>query len=49
VRRIPGHGLGLSLIRHIAETHGGRASFVDKQAPGTRLEIRLPLAMRRGG
>lgn len=42
--RIPGHGLGLALIRHIAEAHGGRATFVDKAGRGARLEIRLPRA-----
>lgn len=41
-RRIPGHGLGLALIRHVARTHGGDASFVDKPDRGARLEIRLP-------
>jgi len=43
-QRVPGHGLGLALIRHIAETHGGRAAFVDKPTGGARLEIRLPVA-----
>lgn len=43
-RRLPGHGLGLALIRHIAQTHGGNAAFVDKPGRGTRLEIRLPVA-----
>lgn len=43
-RRLPGHGLGLALIRHIARTHGGDARFVDKREGGTRLEIRLPVA-----
>lgn len=41
-RRIPGHGLGLALIRHIAATHGGTAEIVDKATPGARLEIRVP-------
>ena len=43
-RRLPGHGLGLALIRHIAQTHGGSAHFVDKSGHGARLEIRLPVA-----
>ena len=43
-RRLPGHGLGLALIRHIAQTHGGDASLVDKTERGARLEIRLSAA-----
>jgi len=43
-RRLPGHGLGLALIRHIARTHGGDAAFFDKAERGARLEIRLPAA-----
>jgi two-component system, OmpR family, sensor kinase len=38
---IPGHGLGLALIAHVARRHGGQARFVDG-APGAHLEIRLP-------
>lgn len=43
-RRIPGHGLGLALIRHVATTHGGTALLVGKATRGARLEIRLPVA-----
>lgn len=43
-RRIPGHGLGLALIRHIARTHGGDAAFASKEGRGARLEIRLPIS-----
>lgn len=42
--RIPGHGLGLALIRHVATTHGGTAALVEKASRGARLEIRLPVA-----
>ncbi len=42
-RRIPGHGLGLALIRHVAEAHGGSATLTDPPARGASLEIRLPL------
>ncbi|MEO8182263.1 MAG: HAMP domain-containing sensor histidine kinase [Deltaproteobacteria bacterium] len=38
---IPGHGLGLALIAHVARRHGGQARFVGG-APGAHLEIRLP-------
>jgi signal transduction histidine kinase len=40
-QRVPGHGLGLALILHIARRHGGDARFVDG-APGAHLEVRLP-------
>lgn len=40
-RRIPGHGLGLALIAHVARWHGGSARFIDG-APGAHLEVRLP-------
>jgi two-component system sensor histidine kinase TctE len=43
-RRLPGHGLGLALIRHVAQTHGGQASFAERTpGQGTRLVIRLKL------
>jgi signal transduction histidine kinase len=40
----PGHGLGLALIGHIAEAHGGRAEVVDPAAgePGATLAVFLP-------
>lgn len=39
---IPGHGIGLSLVAHVAALHGGSARFEDG-APGARLRIVLPL------
>lgn len=36
-----GHGIGLSLIAHVASVHGGSARFLDV-ARGATLEIRLP-------
>ena len=39
--QLPGHGLGLALIRHVAETHRGRAYFADKSDGGARLVIEL--------
>jgi hypothetical protein len=41
-RRTPGHGLGLALVRHIAQCHGGSATFRHGAGPGARLEIVLP-------
>ena len=38
---IPGHGLGLALIAHVARRHGGQARFISG-TPGAHLEIRLP-------
>jgi two-component system OmpR family sensor kinase len=37
----PGHGLGLSLIGHIARAHGGNAAFVDSER-GAVLRLTLP-------
>lgn len=39
-----GCGLGLAIVREIAERHGGSAQFVDTGRAGLRVRIRLPRA-----
>ncbi len=38
-----GSGLGLSIVRAIAEAHGGTARLVAAGAPGARVEVTLPI------
>jgi len=38
---VPGSGLGLSLVRHIAEAHGGRVT-VETGPEGAAFTLRLP-------
>jgi signal transduction histidine kinase len=39
-----GFGLGLSIVREIAETHGGRVELENRQPHGLIARLRLPLA-----
>ena len=39
-----GVGLGLVLVRRIAERHGGRARLVESGPAGATFEVTLPLA-----
>ena len=41
-RSLPGSGLGLSIVRHVADTFGGRASIVDEERVGTTIELVFP-------
>jgi signal transduction histidine kinase len=41
---VPGSGLGLSLVRHIAESHGGKVTVSTEQGKGTTFTLRLPAA-----
>ena len=42
-REAQGAGIGLSIVRHIAESHGGVISLEDGQAGGSLFILRLPL------
>ena len=44
---IPGTGLGLTLVRHIAEAHGGSVTVSSKTAQGSTFSIHLPLEASR--
>jgi signal transduction histidine kinase len=41
---VPGSGLGLSLVRHIAESHGGKVTVATEVGKGTTFTLRLPAA-----
>ena len=41
-RSLPGSGLGLSIVRHVAESFGGHAQIVDRDKPGTTIELYFP-------
>lgn len=41
-RSLPGRGIGLSIVRRIAELHGGRASLRSSPGHGTQAAIEIP-------
>jgi len=43
-RSMPGSGLGLSIVRRVAEAHGGTIAFEPAPGGGTLMRLRLPLA-----
>jgi two-component system OmpR family sensor kinase len=44
-RGIPGSGLGLALVRAIAERHNGRVSLRSRLGQGTVFSLRLPVIL----
>jgi signal transduction histidine kinase len=45
-RRIPGAGLGLTLVEHIVKAHGGSVGVESRPGEGSTFTIRLPLEKR---
>jgi signal transduction histidine kinase len=43
VGNIPGHGLGLSIVKQYVELHGGDISFASKEGVGTTFIVSIPL------
>jgi two-component system OmpR family sensor kinase len=46
-RGIPGSGLGLALVRAIAERHNGRVSLRSRLGQGTVFTLRLPAGLKQ--
>jgi two-component system OmpR family sensor kinase len=46
-RGIPGSGLGLALVRAIAERHNGRATLRSRLGQGTVFTLRLPAGLKQ--
>ena len=43
-----GSGVGLTLVRHVAEGHGGRVTVTSRPGEGSRFTLWLPLSHSRG-
>ena len=43
--RVPGHGLGLSLVRELARAHGGDVELVSSDDTWTEMRMRLPRSL----
>ncbi len=49
VHNTKGSGLGLSLVRHIVQAHGGEVSVDSVPGRGSKFTINLPVALRTNG
>jgi len=43
--RVPGAGLGLSLVAHIVQLHGGTVKIDSRQGIGTRMIVLIPFVL----
>jgi signal transduction histidine kinase len=41
-----GSGIGLAIVRRVADVHGGTVNITDAPIGGARFELRLPLSHR---
>ncbi len=48
-RTVKGSGLGLTLVREIVETHGGKINVESEPGKGSVFSIQLPLPQKEGG
>ena len=46
-RDVQGSGLGLTITKHIVESHGGRIDVESREGDGSRFTIKLPLKRER--
>jgi signal transduction histidine kinase len=46
-RKHGGLGLGLAIVRHLVELHGGTVSAANREAGGAVLSVKLPMMMTR--
>jgi signal transduction histidine kinase len=44
--QVPGHGLGLAMVRDTVELYGGSIGLGESSLGGTRVDLRLPGRMR---
>jgi signal transduction histidine kinase len=48
-QHIPGTGLGLTIVEHVAAAHGGRVSVASQVGHGSTFSIVLPIPRTDGG